>query len=288
MELLKLDGNVTLTSNYDVLKADLEASIKDKYNVVVTNDNVKESKVVMAQINKDKATISDKWKAFKKDLEAPIKDLDNKVKVLLKLFDDAREAISNQVNIFEAGIRENAQALCEDYAKELFVNKNIDKEVNYPSWNNLSFVTEQGKLSSAGKKVVELFVNDIEIEILKEKEALLLKKQEEEALKQKAIEEYKLALEAKAEAELKQIQEQAKVEQNNQVEQTEQKETPPLNDEVKNVVEPTKANKLKSKLVTITLKFKSNNSNEVIKEGILKELSDKLKATIDAIDIKDV
>lgn len=274
--VLKVDGNVSLTSNYELLKTQLEANIKDKYSVVVTFDNVKDSKNVMAQINKDKDAIKKAWTNYKKDLEAPIKDLDSKVKELLSLFDNARDLISKQVDMFEAGIRENAQDLAEEYAKTLLTSKNLDVEVNYPKWNNLSFVTESGKLSGTGKKAVEQFISEIELEHLKKQQEKLLKEQEEERIRQEAIRKYQEEQLAKQQAKeepkeqpLKEVEEVKKVDES--VEKLPQHNT-----------------NLANKQVIITLEFKSNNSDEVIKDNVLKELSDLVKTFIKNVEVKDI
>lgn len=267
--VLKVNGDVTLTSNYEEVKLQLKNNIDSKYSIVVTNENVKDSKAMMAQINKEKNQCKDNWLAIKKDLEAPIKELDAKVKDLLSLYDDARGVISNQVNIFEEGTRRLANELAIKYCETLLDIKKLDKPDVYPVWSNLTFITESNKLSSAGKKAVEDFVNKLELDALRLKEIELQKQMEREKIKQEAIKEYQLDMEVKKEI-LK--------ETNPEIKQ----------DVIPDKVEPVIVNTTCEKLVTITLKFISKNDNETIKNNVLNELSDKFKKCVNSIEVKDI
>lgn len=256
--ILKVDGNVNLTSNYDELKTKLKNTIDSKYNIVVTNDNIKDSKSMMAQINKDKNACKESWIEIKKGLEAPIKELDLKVKELLSLYDDARSVISVKVNNFEDEKRTLANNLCIQYCNTILDIKKIDIPNEYPHWGNLTYITEANKLSSVGKKAVEDFVNKLELELLRLKEDKLLKEVEQQKIKKEAITELYVQT-CTTKEQLKQVNEN-------------------INDEVSS----------NTKLVIITLKFISKNDNETIKNNILSELSDKFKKCINDINIKDI
>lgn len=194
-----MELNLVLKSNFEVIECnfdDLEAKLREKiqndYNLVVTEDTVKEAKVTKAEINKGKKALEQIWREKKNELEAPIKALNDRAKQVFALCDDAVKSIDAQIVQFEAKKRELAVALCEEYKNKLCSERGIPFEsVQCGSLNNLGYVTEKGLLSSQGKQVVENLVNAKALEIQEQKQRELEKQLEVERIKQEAVNNYK-------------------------------------------------------------------------------------------------
>lgn len=194
-----MEFNLVLKSNFEVIECnfdDLEAKLREKiqndYNLVVTEDTVKEAKVTKAEINKGKKALEQIWREKKAELEAPIKSLNDRAKQVFALCDDAVKSIDAQIVQFEAKKRELAVSLCEDYKNKLCAERGIPAESVYcGSLNNLGYVTEKGLLSSQGKQVVENLVNAKALEIQEQKQRELEKQLEVERIKQEAVSNYK-------------------------------------------------------------------------------------------------
>lgn len=194
-----MELNLVLKSNFEVIECnfdDLEAKLREKiqndYNLVVTEDTVKEAKNTKAEINKGKKALEQIWREKKAELEAPIKSLNDRAKEVFALCDDAVKSIDAQIVQFEAKKRELAVSLCEEYKNKLCAERGIPAESVYcGSLNNLGYVTEKGLLSSQGKQVVENLVNAKALEIQEQKQRELEKQLEVERIKQQAVSDYK-------------------------------------------------------------------------------------------------
>lgn len=194
-----MELNLVLKSNFEVIECnfdDLEAKLREKiqndYNLVVTENTVKEAKNTKAEINKGKKALEQIWRDKKNELEAPIKALNDRAKQVFALCDDAVKSIDAQIVQFEAKKRELAVSLCEEYKNKLCAERGIPAESVYcGSLNNLGYVTEKGLLSSQGKQVVENLVNAKALEIQEQKQRELEKQLEVEKIKQEAVSNYK-------------------------------------------------------------------------------------------------
>lgn len=194
-----MEFNLVLKSNFEVLECnfdDIEQKLKtiisEKYNIVVTEDTVKEAKNTKAEINKGKKALEQIWREKKLELEAPIKSLNDRAKQVFSLCDDAVKNIDSQIVQFEAKKRELAVSLCEEYKNKLCNERGIPCDSVYcGGLNNLGYVTEKGLLSSQGKQVVENLVNAKALEIQEQKQRELEKQLEVERIKQEAVNNYK-------------------------------------------------------------------------------------------------
>ena len=275
MNELVITGDVNIVSNFEALKNGLQINIKEKYSLAVTEDSVKDAKSVMAQINKDKKEIADKWKLKKSELEKPIKEMDLKIKELLALFDDARNAISLQVDNFEAGRRELAVKLCKEYASEILTKKNLSESgfnlEQLNDFNNLTYVSEKGALTSVAKQAVENKVSEFELEILRKKQEEAERIIREEKIKQEAIERFKQEQELQRQAQantqeqapVSQVQEQPKEEQ-------EQPKEPVISDDGKRTYE-----------ITLTLKIDTAKDESFVLEFLRKRIDSSLWERMD-------
>lgn len=194
MELM-VKGTLQLEDNLKVLKAGLLEAMK-KYDIVVTEDNIADSKKQRAEVNKGKKAIMDAWKERKKELLLPIDELDSRLKSLLTICDQTIEKIDAQVAKFEAGKRALAQKLSEEYRDSVCAEKGIDPEViSVFGFDNLTYITTKGELASPAKaKIDNLVLAEVariaEIKA-KEAEAILERERIREEAKAEAMAEAK-------------------------------------------------------------------------------------------------
>lgn len=189
-ELVLKSNFEILECNFEALEQNLRTLIKEKYDIVVTEDSVKEAKNIRAEINKGKKALEQAWRERKQELEAPIKTLNDQAKKLFAVCDEATAKIDMQVNQFEAKKRELAVSLCEAYKNEICAIKNLDSSlVDVSGFTNLSYVTEKGALSSSGKQAVDNLILSKIAEISEQKQRELEAQMEVERIKQEAREE---------------------------------------------------------------------------------------------------
>lgn len=204
MELV-VTGKIAIEDNLEKLEAGLLVAM-ERYDIVVTEDNIADSKKQRAEVNKGKKAIMDAWKVRKQELEAPIKELDTRLKKLLTICDDTMARIDAQVEKFEEGKRNLAQTLSEEYKNQLCIEKGINPEaVSVIGFNNLTYITSKGALASVAKEKID---NLVLLEVAriaeikaKEAEAILERERIRQEAKAEAMEEARAEAKAEAEAE---------------------------------------------------------------------------------------
>jgi hypothetical protein len=180
---LTVKHNVTINDNMSELKAHIQQEIDNKYNVVVTQDTVKESKTLMADINKDKKSFADKCKEFLVIVEEPIKEFKAKQKEITGLYDSAYVAVKQQVSSFEVERLQLAKVALNDYLNALCAEKDINPEsISINDLIILTAITPKGSIASASKEKINNRVASVEAEILRAKLAA-----EEEAKRNREI-----------------------------------------------------------------------------------------------------
>ena len=192
---LVINHELKINSNMEQLALQLKQDIEEKYNLIVTDDSVSDTKKLMAQINKDKTDFKNTFKSFKEKVFEPFKNLDEKAKEIEGYFDAARTALDNQVKKFEAGKLAKAKEVCLEYAMAECEAKGIDFEAVTISdlFNQLGSVTATGNISGKAKNEIDNRIALIENQILKARleaeEKLKRDREIAEAAKQKAEEE---------------------------------------------------------------------------------------------------
>lgn len=189
--------NLVVMSNFEIVECnfdDLEQKLKEKiaeqYDIVVTEDSVKEAKKIKAELNKGKKALEQVWKERKAEMEAPIKSLNDRAKQVFALCDEAAEKLDIQICKFEEGKRQLAVTLCEEYKNQICELKGIDpSSINVSGFSNLGYVTEKGALSSSGKQAVDNLILAKMAEIAELKQRELEAQMEIERIKQQAREE---------------------------------------------------------------------------------------------------
>lgn len=189
-ELVLKSNFEVIENNLDTLEAKVREAVEGQYAIVVTQETVKEAKNTRAELNKGKKAIESVWKQRKSELEAPIKELNERVKSIFAIIDEGILKIDNQVSQFEAERRALAVSLCEEYKNKECEARGIDTSlVNVGGFGNLTYLTENGKLSSAGKQAVDNLILKTANELAIQKQRELEAQMEIERIKQQAREE---------------------------------------------------------------------------------------------------
>lgn len=115
MNDLSIISTVEIRDNLDDLVTTIKDEIEFRFNVVVTDDNVAESKKMMAELNKISAKFKADYKDAKAKLLAPITKLDERAEQVLKFYSDAREEIKLQVEKFDQKRLDQIKYLVADY-----------------------------------------------------------------------------------------------------------------------------------------------------------------------------
>lgn len=191
-----------LTTNFDELKAEASRQI-EKYSINVTEENIPEAKKVMANFNKVKTEIGERYKFYIDKISAPINQLKAEKKEIEAIITDGRQKIADGVANFENAKLEAIAARIAEYTKALCDEKGLNFErINTSDLIKLSAVTSAGTLAKATKEAIEAKIQALENEILQAKIA------EQE----KAARDAEIAAQARREAEERAAREKAELE----------------------------------------------------------------------------
>ena len=191
-----------LTTNFEEIKAEAQRQV-EKYSINVTEENIPEAKKVMANFNKVKAEIGERYKIFIDKISAPVNQLKAEKKEIEAIITDGRQKIADGVANFENAKLEAIAARIAEYTKSLCDEKQLNFErVNTSDLIKLSAVTPAGTLAKATKDAIEAKIQALENEILQAKIA------EQE----KAARDAEIAAQARREAEERAAREKAKME----------------------------------------------------------------------------
>ena len=172
MELV-VRHDLKLEDNMEALEAQIKQDIDLKYNLVVTEDSLPETKKLMAEINKQKDEFKKTYKAFKDAVLAPLMPLDAKAKQIEAYYDDARKALDNQVKNFEKGKLEAIKVIVEQYRDDACLTANITPEsITITDLVILSAVNVNSKGYSIAKKTsdtIDQRIQAVELQIAKAK-----------------------------------------------------------------------------------------------------------------------
>ena len=193
--------NQVLKTNFDDIKAEVVRQV-EKYSIEVTEDNIPEAKKVMANFNKVKAEIGEKYKFYIDKLSAPINRLKTEKKEIETIITDGRQKIADGVANFENAKLEVIAARIAEYTKSLCDEKGLNFErINTADLIKLSAATPAGTLAKATKDAIEAKIQALENEILQAK----LAEQE------KAARDAEIAAQARREAEERAAREKAEM-----------------------------------------------------------------------------
>ena len=167
MELI-VSKKVEIKHNMELIQQHIANTLK-KYDVVVTEDTVKDTKVLMSNINKDKKDFADKCKMFIAEIEAPIKEFKLNKKSIEDIFDDARFRLAVQVVKFETIKLDEISKVIIQTKVDMCENKGIDQsKVSVEDLIKLSSVTSTGKANKATITAIDNRILRVEAQILKQ------------------------------------------------------------------------------------------------------------------------
>ena len=191
-----------LTTNFEELKAEASRQV-EKYSINVTEENIPEAKKVMANFNKVKTEIGERYKFYIDKISAPVNQLKAEKKEIEAIITDGRQKIADGVANFENAKLEIIAARIAEYTKNLCDEKELNFErINTSDLIKLSAVTPAGTLAKATKDAIEAKIQALENEILQAKIA------EQE----KAARDAEIAAQARREAEERAAIEKAELE----------------------------------------------------------------------------
>lgn len=122
--------------NYDEIKKNLEVELK-KYNVVVTEDSIKEGKELRANLNKVKKQVDDERKLIKKEYCLPLVEFENQVKDLVSMLDAGTKKLDDQIKVFEENKKDARKKEIEEEYSVFEISKLIPFEKIFnPKWLN--------------------------------------------------------------------------------------------------------------------------------------------------------
>lgn len=191
-----------LTTNFEELKAEASRQV-EKYSINVTEENIPEAKKVMANFNKVKTEIGERYKFYIDKISAPVNQLKAEKKEIEAIITDGRQKIADGVANFENAKLEAIAARIAEYTKAICDEKQLNFErINIADLIKLSAVTSAGTLTKATKEAIEAKIQSLENEILQAK----LAEQE------KAARDAEIAAQARREAEERAAIEKAELE----------------------------------------------------------------------------
>ena len=198
----KTADSQTLTTNFEEIKAEAQRQV-EKYSIDVTEENIPEAKRVMANFNKVKAEIGERYKFFIDKISAPVNQLKAEKKEIEAIITDGRQKIADGVANFENAKLEVIAVRIAEYTKSVCDEKGLNFErINTADLIKLSAVTPAGALAKATKEAIEAKIQALENEILQAKIA------EQE----KAARDAEIAAQARREAEERAAREKAEME----------------------------------------------------------------------------
>ena len=203
----KTADNQILTTNFEEIKADVAMQV-EKYSIKVTDENIPEAKKVMANFNKVKTAIGDRYKFFIDKLSAPINQLKNEKKEIEAIISDGRQKIADGVAAFENAKLEQIAERINKYVRSLCDEKGLNFErINVSDLIKLSAVTSAGSLAKPTKEAIEGKIAALQNEILQAKlaeqekqrrDAEIAERARKEAEERAAREKAELEAQAKA------------------------------------------------------------------------------------------
>lgn len=170
---LVVSHSLDISSNMEELAENIKKDIQNKYDIIVTEDSLPETKKLMAEVNKEKDEFKKKYKEFKNEVLAPLTPLDAKAKEIEGFYDSARAALDNQVKNFEKGKLEAIKVIVEKYRDDACLTANITPEsITVNDLVILSAVSTNSKGYTIAKKTsdtIDQRIQAVELQIAKAK-----------------------------------------------------------------------------------------------------------------------
>lgn len=91
----------TITDNLDTVEASIMEKIEEYKKTVVTEDAIKDSKQLLADIRKEKQGLDDERKSIKKAWMSPYDAFEKRVKRIISLYDEPVDVINSQLEEYD-------------------------------------------------------------------------------------------------------------------------------------------------------------------------------------------
>lgn len=96
----------TITDNLDAVEASIMEKVEEYKKTVVTEDTIKDSKQLLADIRKEKQGLDDERKSIKKAWMGPYDTFEKRVKKIISLYDEPVDAINSQLEEYDSQRRD--------------------------------------------------------------------------------------------------------------------------------------------------------------------------------------
>lgn len=160
---IKVDSRpALLEDNYDAIKQELEAEL-EKYDIVVTQETVKDAKNLAAKLNKVADHIDKRRKEEVAAVSEPIKQFDERMKGLVQLCKDGYQKIKKQTEQFENETKEQVRQLLDEHREELWETFQVADKYKRAEFDDLillSNITGKGDLTKGAKEKIESRVRE--------------------------------------------------------------------------------------------------------------------------------
>lgn len=156
---LILTGDPSIFTNLDAIAESLKYDIAYKYDIVVTQDTVAESKKLMAQINKEKTAFKNDFQALYNTITEPLRKIELKSLEIINCYVQARDALKAQVEKYEEKRFDEIKTLCSDY----IINKGYTvDQIDTTSITSKLTSVSNGKLTTAAIAALDALIFTIE------------------------------------------------------------------------------------------------------------------------------
>ena len=157
-ELIKIESTPALLSvNFDEVRAQLSTELK-KYDVVVTQDTVKDAKALITELNKTKKEISDKRKEVVAAVSAPVKAFDTQMKELEAMCTAGGQSVRDQIAKFETETKAVAMEKCINHLEATWDKLEVEpsfRSAKIDDLVNLSTLTAKGNLTGKVQSAIQ-------------------------------------------------------------------------------------------------------------------------------------
>ena len=193
---LVVKHNISISSNIEDLKKEIDV-INNKYDTIINENGVAETKKVMANLNKTVKAVKAKAREELKGVMLPIEEFNLSIKEIEKSILDVRTRLKDQVEKYEKKTYDEIQVLLESYRDNEAKNADIEPFlIGISDLIKLGSRTKNGALTKQAKEAIDSRINAIENERLKEKiERDRLEKEKEDEIERRANEKAKTILE---------------------------------------------------------------------------------------------
>lgn len=140
---------------YEKLKKEAADVAEFVKNIKVDEENIKESKKLLAAVNKSISKLEDKRKAVKKEVMKPYQDFETQVKEIVEIVKDADEIVRNQVKTLEEKEREEKRNSLQEIWNLRIEQYEYAKIMSFDDWITPQHLNKTLTIKKAEEDMVE-------------------------------------------------------------------------------------------------------------------------------------